>query len=190
MDLRDIVTGIYDISVPCNYRCVYCRCDWENPDNQQQPEFNRIQPVIDKIINLNTRTIIFTGGEFFTIPYWKDVLIYTKNKNKNLSIWLITNASSIKPYDIPFLENHVEHINVSFHSADRKLYKQIMGITSDQIFDDVLRNLRLLGDSRIKTGIFFSPLRVNYRQFYDTIKFLHDAGGALNFHLLNMPLHE
>ncbi|MCK4764693.1 MAG: radical SAM protein [Candidatus Aminicenantes bacterium] len=167
-------TAIYDVSIPCNYRCIYCRNDWQNPENTAQPPFEKIKPIIDKFYDLGIKKIIFTGGEFFTVSYWQELLAYTKKKG--FAVWIVTNAALIEPAYIPFLEKHVEKINVSFHSADKKLYQKIMGVRDKSIFDKVIRNLEKLGESKIRLGIFFSPLRSNFRQFYDTIRFLKESG--------------
>lgn len=178
-----MITTIYDISVTCNYRCIYCRNDWTKPGNSKQPPFEEIKKVIDAICQKNFKKIILTGGEFFTIPYWKEVLSYIKNID--LKIWLVTNAALIEPKDIPFLENYVERINISFHTADRKLYNRIMGISDSHTFDKVVRNLRLLGKSKIETGIFFTPLRLNFLDLFDTVKFLVDSRVKLSHLNLN-----
>ena len=138
--------------------------------------------VIDRIHDQNFKKLILTGGEFFAIPYWKDVLTYSKEKG--FSIRLITNASLIKPADIPFLENHVERINVSFHSANKKMYNEIMGISNRDTFEKVIQNLHL-GNSKIETGIFFSPLRTNFHSLFDTVKFLSGFGIKLSHVNLN-----
>jgi len=171
---NDFDTAIYDVAVPCNYRCIYCRNDWEKPENSIQPPFEQVKTVIDKLHDLNIKRIILTGGEFFAVPYWKELLTYLKQKK--LTTRVITNAALINPEDIPFLEKHVEKINVSFHTADKKLYKKIMGIRDESIFDRVIQNLQKLGESKVRLGIFFSPLRDNFRQFYNTILFLKESG--------------
>jgi len=169
-----MITAIYDISSFCNYRCIYCRNDWEKQGNSSQPPIEEIKKIIDSICRENFKRIILTGGEFFTIPYWREALSYIKSKG--IIIWIVTNAALIKSEDIPFLENQVERINVSFHSADKKMYRQIMGIKDDSIFEKVIENLRLFGKSRIKIGIFYSPLRINYQSLYETIRTLNDLG--------------
>ena len=169
----DFITALYDISLNCNYRCIYCRNDWEKTGNSQT-SFEEIKKVIDTIYQENFKRVILTGGEFFTIPYWKEALSYIKSKG--LAIRVITNIALLKPQDIPFLENHVERINVSFHSTNKKLYRQIMGINDDSIFPKVLENLRLLSESRIQTGIFYSPIRLNYKNFFETIRSLKELG--------------
>lgn len=183
MCLKNFSTAIYDISVPCNYRCIYCRNDWENPENCTQPDFEQVKAVIDKISDWNIKKIILTGGEFFTIPYWKEVLSCAKEKG--FTIWLITNASLMKPNEFPFLEQHVERISVSFHSPNKKLYHQIMGITKGNMFGKVIENLQLLKYFKIETGILFSPLRTNYKSLFDTIQFLKESGIRISHVNLN-----
>ncbi|MCX6579322.1 MAG: radical SAM protein [Candidatus Aminicenantes bacterium] len=157
--------------------------DLETPKNALQPPIEEIKKVIDTIYRKTCNKIILTGGEFLTIPYWREVLAYIKNKG--ITIRLELNVTLLEPTDIPYLENHVERIDVAFHSSEKKMYRQIMGIKDDSIFVKIIENLRLLGNSRIQTGIFFSPLRINYRTFYDTIKFLTNSDIKLTHINLN-----
>jgi len=82
----------------------------------------------------------------------------------------------IQPEDIPFLETHAEQINVSFHTADRRLYEKIMGIDDKYVFDRVINNLKAISDSTIRLGLFYSPLKSNLDQLLNTVKYLVDSG--------------
>jgi len=88
---------------------------------------------------------------------------------------IITNASLIQPEDILFLKNHCEQINVSFHTANQQLYKKIMGIDDEDVFDCVINNLKAISDSTIQLGLFYSPLKSNFDQFFNTVKYLVDS---------------
>jgi MoaA/NifB/PqqE/SkfB family radical SAM enzyme len=145
-------------------------------------QLKNIKDVIENIRN-NFNRFILTGGELFTIPYWKESLSYLKDKK--LPVWLITNAALLEPSDIPFLGNHVEGIIVPFPSPNKKMYRQIMGADAGGLFDKVVNNLKLLGTSRIQAGILFSSLRTNYRTFYDTVKYLKEVGIRLSHVFLN-----
>jgi|GEM_PF-2030975 len=166
--------AVYDVSNPCNYRCNYCRNDWSTESNIKHSELKDIKKIIDKIVERGFKTISYTGGEFFLIPFWKDILMYASEKG--LSNQVITNASLIEEKDIEFLERHLKRISVSFHSADKKQYNKIMGITDSGLFNKVLKNLKLIGESCMDLGIFFSPLWENYMSFFQTIKILKDKG--------------
>lgn len=104
----------YDVSYPCNYRCVYCRNDWEDKKNCGFPELKVVASIIDKIASAGANRIIYTGGEFFLLPFWKDVLEY--GLKKGLHNWIITNGALIEPKEIEYLEERVERINISFHA--------------------------------------------------------------------------
>jgi len=162
------MVAIYDVSNPCNYRCTYCRNDWDDNKNLNHTKLEDIKNIIDNISGHGFKAISYTGGEFFLIPFWREVLSYAKEKG--LINQVITNAALIKDEDIQFLEEHVKRINVSFHSSNKKLYKEIMGIKDNSVFDKVINNLKAIAQSKMELGIFFSPLRSNYEDFYKTIR--------------------
>ncbi len=164
----------YDVSYPCNYRCVYCRNDWEDKKNCGFPELKVVASIIDKIASAGANRIIYTGGEFFLLPFWKDVLEY--GLKKGLHNWIITNGALIEPKEIEYLEERVERINISFHAPNQDMYSEIMGINDKSLFRKVVENLRLIGMSQVELGIFYSPIKLNYRYFYDTISRLADWG--------------
>ncbi len=166
------IMSVYDVSNPCNYRCAYCRNDWSDESNTKHSQLADVKEIIDCIVKSGFKSISFTGGEFFLIPFWKDILVYAIEKG--LTNQVITNASLIKEEDIEFLQKYVKRVNVSFHSADNKQYNEIMGITDSKVLKKVISNLKLMGNRGIELGIFFSPLRTNYKSFFKTIKKLKD----------------
>lgn len=179
----DYQTAIADIYPSCNFRCVYCRNDWQIPKNNQIPGLEKILGVIDGILRHPFRTMILTGGEFFSGPHWREVLVYLKKRG--VSVRIVSNAALLEPVDIPFLEEHAEQINVSFHAPDKKLYGRILGSQEEKTFDRVVNNLRLLSASRLRISVFFPPLRANFQYFFKTIQFLREAGIRLDHVNLN-----
>lgn len=168
-----LVTVIYDVSRPCNYRCVYCRNDWDDPANAGQASIGFICGIIDQIAESGAKRIIFTGGEFFLLPEWRAILGYSAGKG--LKNRIISNASLITREDISFLEAHSEQINVSFHVTDRTLYREIMGVKDAVIFDHVIKAMKMISNSKIRLGLFFSPLKYNYNLLFETVRFLKNA---------------
>ena len=165
---------IYDVTGTCNYRCIYCRNDWTNSESEKQASLELIHQTVDRIADSGAKRIIYTGGEFFLLPQWREVLAYSQSKG--LKNRIITNASLVKPEDIPFLETHIEQINVSFHTAKRLLYNKIMGIDDESVFNNVVNNLKAISDSTIRLGLFYSPLKSNFDQLFNTIEYLVDSG--------------
>lgn len=167
-------TAIYDVSKPCDYRCVYCRNDWERDENRKHTDVEHVKKVLERFVKEGFSRVVFTGGEFFIIPHWKQILEFTKLSG--LEVWIITNGYAIDKEDVGFLEAFVTRINVSFHAPNAKLYDKIMNPPSKKSFRKVLENLKTIGDSSIDLGIFYSPIRTNFDLLYDTIKMLSDRG--------------
>jgi len=169
-----ISTAIYDVSRPCNYRCIYCRNDWSNPDNSQHVNIEVIKENILLFKKKNFSRIIFTGGEFFIIPYWKEILEFSKKLE--FEIWIISNGYSITENDVDFIRKYVDKINVSFHANNSVLYNKIMKPPTKTAYKTVLTNTKNLSDAGVRIGIFFSPLKENVDCFYDTIHKLIEYG--------------
>jgi radical SAM protein with 4Fe4S-binding SPASM domain len=167
-------TAIYDVSLPCNYRCIYCRNNWDNHINNTHIDLKQIKRNIAIFNECKFSRIIFTGGEFFIIPYWKEILTYSKKLG--FEIWIITNGYCISMVDISFIRNHVTKINFSFHAHNSKLYNSIMVPPTRDAFNIVLKNMKAVSDNGINIGVFFSPLKENIDFFYETIKKITDFG--------------
>jgi len=165
-------TAIYDISLPCDYRCIYCRIDWTDSENAKYSDIEHVKNVLAKCKQNGFSRVVYTGGEFFIIPYWKEILKFTKYLG--LETWIITNGYSINKEDIDFLETYVSKINISFHAPNAKLYHNIMKPPSKISYLKVLDNMRTIGNSSVDLGIFYSPIKMNFNLLYETIKNLND----------------
>ncbi|NOQ24904.1 MAG: radical SAM protein [Bacteroidales bacterium] len=174
MTQQNYITAIYDIANPCNYRCVYCRNDWDVEENREFPPFEDVKRMLDTFAEYGFKRIIYTGGEFFIIPYWKEILEYASSLK--FDNWVISNGYSIPINEVEFLEKHISRINVSFHAPTPNLYNEIMGTPADNCFSIAIKKLKTVSAGKIKVGIFYSPLRENYRLFYKTIETLHKKG--------------
>ena len=51
-----------------------------------------------------------------------------------------------------------------------------MGINDEDVFDRVVNNLMAISNSAIRLGLFYSPLKSNFDQFFNTVKYLVDSG--------------
>lgn len=167
-------TAIYDVSSPCDYRCVYCRNDWSDGSNELHADIEQIKGNLKSFKKNGFSRVVFTGGEFFIIPFWKDVI--ESSAKLNLEIWIITNGYSIKKEYMEFLGKYVKRINISFHAHNSKLYNQIMVPPSKNAFKIVLENMKRINEKNIQLGIFFSPIKSNVAYLYDTIKRIKDYG--------------
>jgi radical SAM protein with 4Fe4S-binding SPASM domain len=167
VETMNFTTAIYDVSSPCNYRCIYCRNDWNASANYKHSDIEYVKNNLTKFKDNNFSRVIFTGGEFFIIPNWKEILEYSKKIG--LETWIISNGYGISEKDIGFLKDHVSRINISFHAPNSKLYNEIMNPPSTKAFHKVLENMKLIGDNGIPLGVFYSPIKTNYHLLYDTV---------------------
>lgn len=51
-----------------------------------------------------------------------------------------------------------------------------MGVDDEDVFDSVVNNLKAISDSTIRLGLFYLPLKSNFDQLFNTVKYLVDCG--------------
>ena len=78
----------YDISARCDYRCIYCRNDWSDPQNDVDADFANVQKKLSEFKERGFKRVVFTGGEFFIYPHWRDALAY--NSSLGMENWIIS----------------------------------------------------------------------------------------------------
>ncbi|MGE5342306.1 MAG: hypothetical protein ACM3SY_12590 [Candidatus Omnitrophota bacterium] len=144
---------------------------------------NLIPQIIDEINRSNPQTVILINNTFFSFPNWKEIL--TSIKQTGTSIDLIANTPTLQPEDFTFLETHIERISIPFPSSDKKIFNHLMGTTKKNVFDTTIENLHKLGNSTIKTGIFFSPSKINCHSLFNTTQFLKEKEISISHIILN-----
>lgn len=160
----------WDISLPCNYRCIYCRNDWSDIKNQKFPTMESIQEGLKNIVAAGCTKVIFTGGEFFLLPQWRQVLLETHKFH--LEAWIITNTSLIDTDEVDFIVKHCSRLNISFHAASKSLYTKIMCPSNNNDFSKAITNLQALSKAGANLNLFFTPLPENHGEFYNTVRML------------------
>ncbi len=165
----------YDISARCDYRCIYCRNDWNDPQNNMDADFNDVKRILSGFKEKGFKRVIFTGGEFFVFPHWREALDYSTHLG--LGNWIISNAYyAFQPEDVDYLKKHVSRINISFHAPNHALYYKIMCPPHKNAFDRVVGNMQMLSDAGLELGLFFSPIKQNYHLLFETVAILKKKG--------------
>lgn len=127
----------------CNLNCRHCCVDANNVNDNNDPD---IYNIIDKIISLNPKYIIISGGEPLIRNDILDILYYLR-KNFNGIIELMTNALLINEKNINILEKSIDNISISIDGVDEESCKIIRGIN---IFDIVEKKIEFISDYNFK----------------------------------------
>lgn len=85
----------------CNLNCTHCYQYFDK--NRYQLQFEKIREIVDFAVENRTKTLDFSGGEFFTHPFAYEILEYCLSKHINVNI--STNATNI---DMSFFKKHRE----------------------------------------------------------------------------------
>lgn len=142
----------------CNFKCFFCHNEGIQVADGKKPSFDKMQILLNELLENGFTDITFTGGEPFL---YADVLLQTihwlkASQKENLpQLTLVTNASLVKPEYLEELTSYPRlKIHVSLHTTDEIKYEKI---TNQRRFplNQALKVIQLLSDYHI-------PFKINY----------------------------
>jgi TDP-4-amino-4,6-dideoxy-D-glucose deaminase len=160
------------ISQSCNAKCKFCYRNGHSYDLETNvlstPEYVRL---INEYADMNGQNLDITGGlEPLLSPSLLDIL--KTGVKRKLTISLYTNGIAL---DNPIITRQLLKINkvrVSLSAADRKGYREIMGVDK---FEPVIENLKSLVEtkrktkSNVKVGAGFVVFQQNYKSIPEAL---------------------
>ncbi|MFH1287949.1 MAG: radical SAM protein [bacterium] len=168
---QPILAG-FKLTHKCNLACRHCPF-WKRQYNKML-KFNQVVDILHRLYETGIRIVIFEGGEPFL---WKDGnynvndIIAEANK-LFFSVGITTNGTF--PMEVPLANT----IWVSFDGL-KETHNHIRG---KQIFDDVLKNVRISSHPNIYANITIN--RLNVKEIPELVKFLDKLvkGITVQFH--------
>jgi radical SAM protein with 4Fe4S-binding SPASM domain len=118
----------------CNLSCVHCCA------HQIKTSGTVTTDVVDKIISLNPKTLVLTGGEPLTHPYFWDIVKHIK-KHFNNELRLMTNALLINDTNISDLCFYFDYIDISLDGASASDTNRVRGC---DVYEHVISAIKLL----------------------------------------------
>ncbi len=187
-DYPKLIYFAFDCS--CNQKCVFCRDEVSMMSKEEVEKWTnvfeeKILPIIKyvRIVELNH------AGEFLDGKFSRNMISKMLEINENLEFNLITNGVSFNEKNIKSLgiENKINTIHVSLHSATRETYKKIFRRDN---FNKVIENLeyikRLKKDNKIKNfEIMFVICSLNYKDILLFINLTKRFFARPSFSLIN-----
>jgi len=147
----------FSLTNRCNLRCSMCAIE-KTPAEENELSVPEIKAIILQIKELGVKHLILSGGE----PLLReDLTTIVEYACKNISgrIDIITNGTLFNSLLIEnLLKARLNHITFSIDGL-KKTNDEIRGIGS---FDKAINNIKKLNDYKVKKGLLFPTLGINF----------------------------
>ncbi len=112
------------ITSSCNSRCKCCDM-WKN-NNEDEPDTDEWERIIDELVHLGVVVLTFSGGEPFIREDLFEIASYAKSQG--LVTMVVTNLSLFKERDIEKIADSFDFFGISIDSTRPEIYKEIRGM--------------------------------------------------------------
>ncbi len=137
----------------CNYKCVYCHMEGEDPSTTIEMEPEEISRIVKVAVKLGIYKIKLTGGEPLIRPDIVDIVREISRIKGIRDLALTTNGSMLYCYADKLAKAGLMRVNVSLPSIKNETY---MKITRSRITpEDVIRGIRKAKQAGLK------PIKIN-----------------------------
>ena len=128
----------FAITDQCNLRCRHCCMSaGDIPDILSLEECKQI---IEKVITINPKEIVFTGGEPLIKPGFLSLLRYTRDRFEG-HIGIMTNGTLFSEKNLPEIVKLVDSIDISIDGVDEESCAKIRG---KGVFSKVMKAIDML----------------------------------------------
>lgn len=163
---------VIEVTNKCNLNCHNCfnKASFaKHGRNQKEMSTEYIKKIINNVAKSNIKKIRFSGGEPFLRTNLPELINYAYDKN--LTIWLNSNAINISNKTIKKIENKVEDILISFNGFNQESEKKW---TNSNTFNQKLKTIKQLRKSKIpylRAGTIATKSNIeNLEKIYKIIK--------------------
>ncbi len=168
--------ALLEPSLSCNMKCLHCFVS-AKAGLKGTLTLKEWFKVIDDLKKLKTEVFVFSGGEPFMYPHWKELINYIKPDNdKKITLEIVTNGSLITPDIIRLLKK--KKIGLSFSlDGDQKTHDHIR--QTKGAYRNVVSAIKLCKKLNFElVGIVVSINKINYNIREKLIKIILDLGVA------------
>ncbi|AIF69888.1 hypothetical protein PAP_07490 [Palaeococcus pacificus DY20341] len=133
----------------CNYNCFFCHREGQINAKKREMTPEEIEHIVRIASSLGIKKVKLTGGE---PTVRRDIVeIVERIKPYTTDLSMTTNGSVMNRLAEPLKEAGLNRVNISFHSLNRKRYKQITGV---DLLDRAIKGIE-------KASKFFHPVKLN-----------------------------
>lgn len=155
----------------CNLRCKHC---YQDNYIYDEMDYDKALNVADQICLALDKwdmygRISLTGGEPFVSKRLYDILHYLDEKERIVSLDILTNGTLIREEDIPKLKciKKLHQIQISLDGGTEEIHDLVRGKGA---FEGAIRAIRLLRENQIEVALMFTLMKWNKDSYMDFIK--------------------
>ncbi len=150
---------IMEITKKCNLDCVHCYVDHSNSELNVENIVDFQKKVISQINDMGVFSISFSGGEFFTISYWRELVNYTRSLG--LGVKILTNGILITEDIAIFLAQvGVLELDISIYSHKKEIHDSIT--QQKNSYENTLESIKLLKKHGVSVVMKTPIMKQNY----------------------------
>lgn len=170
----------YDITNTCYLNCEFC-FNKRLEKSFEEPTFQDICSVLDKISNAHVPDVAFIGGEPFASPHLKKAVIHAIGMGLNVGI--ITNGTLITEENAEWLKKLNVALSISIHAPNDELHDIIS--RGKNVDSSIINGLICLNNNGITPEIAFTPTKKSVQYLYETISGVLERGIMISDVLVN-----
>lgn len=145
----------------CNLLCKHCYMNANNKIKENDELIcNNAVNVIDKLVDLNVKKIMITGGECNVSSKLIDILKYIKSKDIEISMF--TNGFMFNDSILDYVDNYSLSVD-----GDREFHNFIRG--NDKSYDNVMSTIDKLINNKKNVSIQMTVLDSNIDNLYNNL---------------------
>lgn len=130
---------MFEITNHCNLACKHCCYAVDYNNKAEALNTKEVEDILLKIISVNPKTIVLTGGEAMNREDFFEILDFLK-ENYSGKIGLMTNGTYINEKNVEKLSSSLGNIDISIDGVDEESCSQIRG---KGVFKKVIKAVKL-----------------------------------------------
>lgn len=156
---------ILQLTEKCNLHCKHCFVS--STESGQTIPFDDVQKILSALRNSGIKKITVTGGEPLLHPQIKEIIsLFSEN---DIETAICTNAVLAKDEFVSkFCRDKKVHFNVSLDGFRAESHGRFRGNDNPQLFNNILQNIRSIGENGLLNGILVTPNKyadvIEYRE--------------------------
>ena len=139
-------TFIFEITNHCNLACKHCCFSVDYHEKEETLSTEQVKLIFDKLISVNPKTIVLSGGEAMHRTDFFELLDYLRGIYKG-TIGVMTNGTYINESNVKELCSKIDTLDVSLDGVDEDSCAQIRG---KGVFEKVIKAVELGQENAIK----------------------------------------
>ncbi|MBR1691357.1 MAG: radical SAM protein [Lachnospiraceae bacterium] len=149
-----------DITNVCNLRCKHCCVSASSADNDLSE--NDMRNVVDKVVAVNPRTIVISGGEPLMRKDFKDIISRLR-KNFRGQLGLMTNATLVNDEMAAFIASSFDNVSVSLDGVDEDSCSKIRGKGVFELSVAGIKRMQRYGLKKISASMVLTKYTIQYK---------------------------